>query len=187
MRSNNPVVKHAYNSCVTRHAPAEETGPATAAQPALADDERLTAVGLFMEAASGMKARFSGQLIEHGLSDAEFEVLIRLVRTPGGALRMSDLAAQTQLTTSGITRVVDRLERHSLVERRACPTDRRGLLTFITAAGRARLDKVLPGHLELIELWLTGLFSAADLEDFLRHLRVVRDAVRPDATAGAGS
>ena len=118
------------------------------------------------------------------LSPAEFEVLIRLARTPGGALRMSDLAAQTQLTTSGITRVVDRLERDRLVERRACPTDRRGLLTVISAAGRTRLTAVLPGHIALIERWLTDLFSPEELETFVANLRTVRDAVRPDATAG---
>lgn len=145
----------------------------------------MTAIGLFMEAADGLKARFAGQLVAHGLTQAEFEVLIRLARTPGGALRMSDLAAQTQLTTSGITRVVDRLERDRLVERRACPTDRRGLLTFITPAGTTRLDAVLPGHLELISQWLTDLFTPAQLDEFQSHLRTVRDAVRPDATAGA--
>lgn len=177
------MVKHAYNGCVTRHAPSA-SGDATSVDPRF-DDPRLTAIGLVMEAAGGLKDRLAAQLDEHDLSSAEFEVLIRLARTPGGALRMSDLAAQTQLTTSGITRVVDRLERDQLVGRRACPTDRRGLLTDITTAGRTRLNAVLPGHLELIERWLTGLFSPADLQTFLDGVRVVRDAVRPDATAGA--
>jgi DNA-binding MarR family transcriptional regulator len=137
-----------------------------------------------MEAAGGLKTRAGSQIAEYGVTDAEFEVLLRLARTPGGALRMSDLAAQTQLTTSGITRVVDRLERDRLVERQACPTDRRGLLTFITSAGRERLSAILPGHLTLIENWLTGLFTPDQLDCLLAHLRTIRDAVRPDATAG---
>jgi MarR family 2-MHQ and catechol resistance regulon transcriptional repressor len=151
----------------------------------LIGDPRLTAVGLFMEAADGLRARLATQIADFDLTNAEFEVLVRLARTPGGALRMSDLAVQTQLTTSGITRVVDRLERDRLVARRACPTDRRGLLTEITEAGRTRLHAVLPGHLALLERWLTGLFGPVELETLLAGLRVVRDAVRPDATAGA--
>ena len=63
---------------------------------------------------------------------AEFEVLMRIARTPGLGLRMSDLAAQTLLTTSGITRVVDRLERDAPGRAaRSCPTDRRGSLAAI--------------------------------------------------------
>jgi DNA-binding MarR family transcriptional regulator len=100
---------------------------------------------------------------------------------------MTDLATQTQLTTSGITRVVDRLERVELVCRQACPTDRRSSFTVITDAGRVRLAAVLPGHLELIEQWFTGLLAPDQLEQFLRSLRTVRDAVRPGAEAGAKS
>lgn len=182
MHGNNPVVKYAYNGCVTRHAQSGADGVTNT--DGLIGDPRLTAIGLFMEAADGLRARMSTQVAAHDLTGAEFEVLIRLARTPGGALRMSDLAAQTQLTTSGITRVVDRLEKDRLVGRRACPTDRRGLLTEITEAGRTRLDAVLPGHLALIDRWLTGLFTEEELAALLAKLRTVRDAVRPEATAG---
>lgn len=167
---------------MTRHAQVDAVG--AGAGDSRFDHPGLTAAGLLAEAAGGLGSRFAAQFAEHDLSPAEFEVLIRLARTPGGALRMSDLAAQTQLTTSGITRVVDRLERDRLVERRACPTDRRGLLTVISAAGRTRLTAVLPGHIALIERWLTDLFSPEELETFVANLRTVRDAVRPDATAG---
>ncbi|HEX6500989.1 MAG TPA: MarR family transcriptional regulator [Micromonosporaceae bacterium] len=151
----------------------------------LFDDPRITAVGLFAEAYGGLVARFTAQIAEHKLSIVEFEVLLRLARSPESRLRMTDLAAQTSLTTSGITRVVDRLERDGLVRRDACPTDRRISYAVVTEAGRARLDAVLPGHLEVIDRWLTGLLSKEQLEALLSALRVVRDAVRPWATAGA--
>jgi MarR family 2-MHQ and catechol resistance regulon transcriptional repressor len=151
------------------------------------DDPRVTAMGLLVEVVTGLNARFAPINAEHDLTQAEFEALLRLARTPGGALRMSDLAAQTQLTTSGITRVVDRLERDNLVERRACPTDRRGLFAHVTQAGVARLNAVLPGHLDLIERWLTGPLTKDQLDGLLTALRIVRDGVRPDATAGAQS
>jgi DNA-binding MarR family transcriptional regulator len=157
----------------------------TTTVPARYADPRITAMGLLAETVGGLHQRFAEQFAAHDLAPAEFEVLLRLARTPGGALRMNDLAAQTQLTTSGITRVVDRLERSGLVERRTCPTDRRGMFAHVTAAGLNRLDAVLPGHVELVDRWLISLLPPDELEHFLDLLRVVRDAVRPGAVAGA--
>ncbi|HET8659407.1 MAG TPA: MarR family transcriptional regulator [Micromonosporaceae bacterium] len=153
--------------------------------PDLLDDPRITATGLFAEAFTGLTARMSEQFAEHGVSLIEFEVLIRLARSPGQQLRMTDLAAQTSLSTSGVTRVVDRLERSGLVCRSACPTDRRSSFAVLTAAGQARLADVLPGHLALIDRWFTGLLRPEQLAALLDGLRTVRDAVRPGATAGA--
>ena len=99
------------------------------------DDPRITAVGLLYEAHAGLSARFAAQFEEHGLSPVEFEVLTRLARSPNNQLRMTDLAAQTSLSTSGVTRVVDRMERDGLIRRRACPTDRRSSFAVVTAAG----------------------------------------------------
>jgi MarR family 2-MHQ and catechol resistance regulon transcriptional repressor len=151
------------------------------------DDPRITAMGLFVEAFSGVNARLNVQLAEHGLGNVDFEVLVRLARSPGGELRMTDLAAQTGLSTSGVTRVVDRLERDGLATRRACPTDRRGSFTVITPAGLDKMRQVLPGHLALIEEWFTGRLSPAALEALLGGLRTIRDAVRPEATSGVPS
>ncbi len=151
----------------------------------LTDDERLTAIGLFAEAFGGLTARFAAQLAEHQLAPVEFEVLLRLSRSPGGQLRMTDLSTQTGITTSGVTRVVDRLERDGLVCRQACPSDRRSSYAVITAEGRKRLDAVLPGHLALIEEWFTGQLEPAERDALLGALRKVRDAVRPNAAVGS--
>lgn len=150
----------------------------------LVNDPRITAIGLFSEAYAGLAGRLSGQLSAHGLGLVDFEVLVRLARSDGGELRMTDLAAQIGLSTSGVTRVVDRLERDRLAERRACPTDRRGSFTVITTNGRDRLAQILPGHVALIDEWFTGRLTTEQLEHMLDGLRVVRDAVRPEATAG---
>src|SRR5215510_3340894 len=138
-----------------------------------------------METVGGLQARLAAQYAEHDLSAVEFEVLLRLARSPEQQLRMTDLATQTMLTTSGITRVIDRLERDGLVARSACPTDRRGSNATITEAGTERLDAVLPGHLDLLEKWFTGQLDKNQLADLLDGLRIIRDAVRPGATAGA--
>ncbi len=71
---------------------------------AASDDERLTTVGLLFESAAGLRRVFERRLeTERSLSNQSFDVLIRLARTPGGELRMSELAAQTSLTPSGLT------------------------------------------------------------------------------------
>lgn len=150
------------------------------------DDPRFTAVGLFAEAYTGLTARFASQFEEHRLSAVEFEVLMRLARSPGRRLRMTDLAGQTTLSTSGVTRVVDRMDREGLVCREACPSDRRSSYAVITDAGRQRLDEVLPGHLALVQQWFIGQLSPDQLAGMLGSLRTIRDAVNPCATAGSG-
>ena len=98
---------------------------------------------------------------------------------------MSDLAAQVELSTSGVTRLVDRLEAARLVERAACPTDRRGAYAVVTNVGMERLEQAVPGHIDVIDAWFTGLLSTAEVRSMKRSLRKIRDAVRPAATTGA--
>lgn len=147
--------------------------------------ERLTLTGLFYEVMSGLHAKLMPQLAEHGMTDVEFGVLLRLSRSPHSRLRMSDLTAQTSLTNSGITRVVDRLSRDGLVRREASPTDRRSIYAVITPDGMERLRAALPGHLELVQRWLVDPLPEADVARLIATLRVIRDRVRPEATAGA--
>ena len=149
------------------------------------NDPRFTAMGLFAEAYAGLNNLFAAQLDQHRLSAVEFEVLMRLARTPGRRLRMTDLAAQTSLSTSGVTRVVDRMDRAGLIRREACPSDRRSSYAVITDPGLSRLDDVLPGHLDLIERWLVQPLTAPQLDAFLDALRALRDAVNPCAMAGS--
>jgi MarR family transcriptional regulator, 2-MHQ and catechol-resistance regulon repressor len=159
----------------------------TSLDAALADD-RLTVVGLLAEAFAGLEARSSAQLGAHGLSGVEFEVLLRLARSPLGLLRMSDLSAQTTLTSSGVTRVVDRLVDRGLVARQACATDRRTTYAVVTDAGRSLLTEVLPGHLALIESSLLDPLrrgGADELEAFVTALRRLRDHLAPCSTVGS--
>lgn len=152
---------------------------------ALLDDERLTAAGLLFEVAAGLETALGRQIAGHGLALSEFEVLLRLARSPGGQLRMSDLARQVNLSVSGLTRLADRLEARGLLERRACPTDGRGSNALVTADGRAVMAAVLPGHVALVERWLTSALEPAQLDALTAALRAVRAGVRPDADAGA--
>lgn len=157
--------------------------PATSTDPIT--DERLTAIGLLEEVRAGLQDGFLAQLAEHGLSPLEFEVLLRLARSPEHRLRMADLASQVLMSASGLTRVADRLEAGGLLERRTCSEDRRGTWASATPAGLARLREVLPGHLELIDRWYTSVLEPDELAQLMGLLRKIRDVVRPGALAGA--
>jgi len=142
----------------------------------------LTTSGLFIEAYAGL-IRASEARIEaaSGLPAQWYEVLIRLARSPGHRLRMTELAAQTTLTPSGITRAVDRIVDAGLVERQACPTDRRSTYAVLTKAGEKRLMEALPVHVAHLEEVFDGLFSEDELETLAQLLRRLRDATNPCA------
>lgn len=160
----------------------------TTTPEALLDHPHLTTIGLLVEAHAGIAAA-AGQRLEadHLLSGQRFEVLLRLVRTPGHHLRMSDLAAQTTLSASGLTRVVDRLVADGLVERAACPSDRRGSFAVLTEAGAARILATVPAHVTQMTDILTGAFSSAELDTFSALLRRLRDTVNPEAERASRS
>jgi len=149
------------------------------------DDPRLTTMGLFIEVHQGLIARLGPVHAAHGLSGSDFDTLIRLARTPGRQLRMTDLAAQTSMSTSGITRIVDRLERAGLVCRTRCAQDRRSCFAALTDAGVERLAADVPDTVYAIERWLTGLLTGEQLVALTDALHTVRAAVHSDATAGA--
>jgi DNA-binding MarR family transcriptional regulator len=147
-------------------------------------DDRITLVGLLTESYTALRTE-----LDRGLErDADmplgwFELLIRLARSPGQRLRMSDLAAQTSLTPSGLTRAVDRLEAAGLVERLPCPSDRRGAYASLTLAGSERIRAAVDPHLEHVERYFTGVLAADERRQLAALLRKVRDHVNPGAAA----
>ncbi len=155
--------------------------PATSALEDL-EHPLLTTGGLLVESHAGLSLRAERRLgAETGLTAQWFEVLLRLVRSPGRRLRMSDLAAQTTLSASGLTRVVDRLEDAGLVRREACPSDRRGAFAALTEEGETRILQAVPLHVaHLVEIF-QPVFTPAELETFASLLRRLRDALNPDA------
>lgn len=88
---------------------------------------------------------------DHGLTVSDYEVLLRLSRAPDHRLRRVDLAEQVLLTASGITRLLDGLERQGWVERGACDSDRRVVYAVLTDAGVAKLREARSTHIPQIE------------------------------------
>lgn len=108
----------------------------------------------------------------HDLSLAEYDVLLRLARTPDG-LRMSDLAERVLMSPSGLTRLVGRLEGQRLVEREADPEDGRVARASLTAEGRRRLRDAARTHLRGIRDHFTGLLSDSQLRGIASALEVI--------------
>lgn len=139
----------------------------------------------FLRAHAEVSRRLEAELLtEHDLPLAWYDVLVQLVEAPERRLRMTELAERVLLSRSGVTRLVDRLERDGLVCRAACPSDARGLYTVLTDAGLERLRAASPTHLRGIAEHMTGRFSAAELENLGRLLGRFRPA---GADAGPAS
>jgi DNA-binding MarR family transcriptional regulator len=101
----------------------------------------------------------------HGLPLTHYEVLLHLANAPDGRLRMSDLASSVLLSQSGVSRLVDRLERVGQVVRQPCPEDRRVLYAQLTDAGRTRLAEARPTHLAGVRARFLAHFDDAELDD----------------------
>ena len=92
-----------------------------------------------------LEARLMGA---HGLTLSDYDVLVQLARSPERKLRNIDLAKAVVLTRSGVTRLVDGLEKDGLVARSSCPSDKRGSFVSITDEGLGRLRAAAQTHLE---------------------------------------
>ena len=106
-----------------------------------------------------------------GISHPEFEVLLRLSWVQGHRLRLQDLGARAIMTRSGISRVVERLEKAGLVVRESAPEDRRGAYAVLTAKGLAELHKALKAHVQLVRERFLGLYSDRELEQLATFWR----------------
>jgi MarR family transcriptional regulator, 2-MHQ and catechol-resistance regulon repressor len=145
-------------------------------------DDRITLVGLLTESYTALRIELDrGLERDSDLPLGWFELLIRLARSPGHRLRMSDLAAQTSLTPSGLTRAIDRLEAAGLVERLPCPSDRRGAFASLTPSGLERIQAAVGPHLQHVERYFTSALAADEQRQLAALLRKVRDHVNPGA------
>jgi DNA-binding MarR family transcriptional regulator len=100
----------------------------------------------------------------HGIGLRSYEVLLHLGEAPGERLRMSVLSESVLLSASGISRLVDRLERGALVRRERCSEDGRGYWAVLTPAGREKLMESRPTHLAGVRRLFLDHFGDADLE-----------------------
>jgi DNA-binding MarR family transcriptional regulator len=143
------------------------------------DKEELAAWRGMLRVHAAMTRALDAELTErHGLPLTSYEVLLFLADAPGGRMRMSELADSVLLSRSGLTRLVDRLERDGLLERERCEDDARGYFAAITDRGRALFDEARRTHLAGVRERFVDRLSRDDL----RTLSELWEKVAPGVT-----
>lgn len=124
------------------------------------------------------------EILERELRETEqlpltwYDVLLQLNEAPERKLRMQELADTVLLSKSGLTRLVDRMEREGLVARTPCPDDRRGTFAELTPAGRQRLRDTAPTHLAGVKRHVIDLIDEDEADVLHTLLRRIADAAR---------
>ena len=123
-----------------------------------------TWVGL-LRAHAALTRELSADLVhQHGLTINDYEVLLHLAHAEGRRLRRVDLADRLLLTASGITRLLDGLERAGYVEKGRCESDARVTYAVLTDAGFAKLREASDTHVGDIRNVFESRFSENELE-----------------------
>jgi DNA-binding MarR family transcriptional regulator len=121
---------------------------------------------------------------EQGLPTSSYEVLLRLAEAPSGSMRMKDIADSLLLSRSGLSRVVDELERKGYVKRQPCPTDARGTDAVITRSGRNAFRKAQSSHLRSVRAEFLDKLNQEQLRQLADVWAAVGLAEAPDTDYG---
>lgn len=153
----------------------------TASLESVLADERITVTGLLFEVEAALLRRLDTELrAQVGMPATFFEVLVRLGRSPGGRMRLADLARQLSITTGGVTRLIDRIQEAGFIRRVPDPGDRRSVFAEITPAGTAALRPAVTSQLESIQRYLVDPLDEKDYLALATSLRLLRDALIGD-------
>jgi DNA-binding MarR family transcriptional regulator len=143
------------------------------------DAEQLGAYLVLKEVSSLLEHAVEQQLrVDGGLTGPQFQILMRLHDAPGGRLRMTDVADSLVYSRSGLTYQAGQLEKAGLITRTPAEDDERSTLVTLTAAGRERLGRVLPGHVEVVRRLMLSALDRTDLAMITETLGKVRDRMR---------
>ncbi|TML22489.1 MAG: MarR family transcriptional regulator [Actinobacteria bacterium] len=117
---------------------------------------------------------------DHGLTINDYEVLLRLARAPDRRMRRVDLAGEVLLTPSGITRLLDGLERAGFVERGTCESDRRVVYAVLTDAGLAKVREASATHVAQIDELFAARLDSRELARIADLMERLGDAAADD-------
>ena len=130
----------------------------------LLDEEELAAWRGMLRAHAELVRELDSELArEHDMPLSSYEVLLYLNDSGDGRMRMSELADSVLLSRSGLTRLVDRLERQGLLRRERCESDARGLFAEITSEGRKVFAAARKTHLDGVRRVFLSRFSRDEL------------------------
>lgn len=150
------------------------------------DTRRTQAYFALLEAGSLLQTLMEDQLKRDGdLSYLQFFLLARLSEAPDGRMRMTDLADTLIHSRSGLSYQATKLETAGLLRREPSPEDERSVTAVITDQGRERLERVLPGHVTLVEQGMFDALSDQQADALADALGAVRDRLRTLAPSAA--
>jgi MarR family transcriptional regulator, 2-MHQ and catechol-resistance regulon repressor len=121
-------------------------------------EEQAVALKLFVvltRAYNAVQRHAEADSGRHGLTPGEFAIVEVLYHK--GPLLLGEVQRKILASSGGVTYLVDRLEREGLVERRACPGDRRARYAALTRKGEALMARIFPKHAAVLERALSGL------------------------------
>jgi DNA-binding MarR family transcriptional regulator len=133
--------------------------------------------------ASATRAMSAELLADHGLTINDYEALLLLSRADRGLMRRVDLAEELLLTASGVTRLLDGLERSGWVERATCESDRRVVYAMLTGAGREKLEEASASHLTAVREYFERRYSEEELTTLAKLLGRLPGAEEADVSA----
>jgi DNA-binding MarR family transcriptional regulator len=123
------------------------------------------AFGSLLSAHAVLVRELSASLVaSHGLTINDYGCLLLLSRAGEEGMRRIDLANALQLSPSGITRLLDRLEDQELVAKGECKSDARVSYAILTDDGLAKLREAAPGHVEDIERRLGSVLNEEEIK-----------------------
>jgi DNA-binding MarR family transcriptional regulator len=165
------------------------TGEAPTSGRAWVDDRGMLMWRGFLRAHAQVMRRLEADLQDHhAMALATYDVLVQLAEAPRNRLGMTELADAVLLSRSGLTRLVDRLERDHLVERLIDPDDGRRTFAVLTTAGRDRLREASATHLRGVADQVLARYTPAELAlltELLGRLTTPEDPPDlPDAACG---
>jgi DNA-binding MarR family transcriptional regulator len=168
-----------YNSFVAKRT-TEEKAELRIVREGSLDQGREEAWRALITAHAAAIERIERELFEAGLPPLGwYDVLLELWRAPGGRLRMHELARAVVLSRSGLTRLVDRLEKACLLRREPTPEDGRGSFAVLTDEGARMREKMWPVYAEGIAKHFGAHISDEEAQVLTRALGRVRAAARP--------
>ena len=121
-----------------------------------------------------------------GIPHGYYELLVLLSEAPGRTVRMSELAELSLSSRSRLSHAVARLEEAGWIERRSCPTDRRGALAVLTDKGFAAIQAAAPGHVESVRRHVFDLLTPEQLRQLAEINAAIREGLRGEGAEGCG-
>jgi DNA-binding MarR family transcriptional regulator len=150
------------------------------------DDTEQASWRAFIHSVNDLMAATEADLAHHGITNGDYAVFVLLSEAPDSQLRMCDLAAELQLSPSGLTRRLDGLVRNGWVERAACAADRRVTYARLTASGRAKMQSAAPDHVDSVRRHLLDPLGPRGVEQLgvlMRRVRAHQLALHEEPTA----